>query len=271
MHKNSQFAYISDSMKEYSRRILFSRGSIRKIVPFRFLRRFDADNSWLLTDEFPIGGPCIYDIENYMEEESNLLERQYNTAVMKQGIVLYARHASRIPSHRSACCNFFSICWFAGFHVFLPPFPLELTPPSFDLVFFSCSIIDQFFFSFFFFVLSSWIAIWRLGYELFQVIFALSFIILETRYNEIKKHRYTNVCMNNYLFIYLLDTLSESVVLFFLFFFEKEQHFSPLLSIKVCRGREVGITFRRLDWTSWDKLPAASSTQQVELSRRFTV
>lgn len=258
-------------MKEYSRRILFSRGSIRKIVPFRFLRRFDADNSWLLTDEFPIGGPCIYDIENYMEEESNLLERQYNTAVMKQGIVLYARHASRIPSHRSACCNFSLSVDSLVFTFSSPPFPLELTPPSFDLVFFSCSIIDQFFFSFFFFVLSSWIAIWRLGYELFQVIFALTFIILETRYNEIKKHRYTNVCMNNYLFIYLLDTLSERVVLFFLFFFEKEQHFPPLLSIKVCRGREVGITFRRLDWTSWDKLPAAFSTQQVELSRRFTV
>ena len=135
-------------MKEYSRRILFSRGSIRKIVPFRFLRRFDADNSWLLTDEFPIGGPCIYDIENYMEEESNLLERQYNTAVMKQGIVLYARHASRIPSHRSACCNF-SLS--VDSLVFTFSFPLELTPPSFDLVFFSCSIIDQFFFSFFFF------------------------------------------------------------------------------------------------------------------------
>lgn len=73
------------------------------------------------------------------------------------------------------------------------------------------------FFLFFLFVLSSWIAIWRLGYELFQVIFALSFIILETRYNEIKKHRYTN----NHLFIYLLDTLSERVVLFFLFFFRE--------------------------------------------------
>lgn len=267
MHKNSQFAYISNSMKEYSRRILFSRGSIRKIVPFRFLRRFDADNSWLLTDEFPIGGPCIYDIENYMEEESNLLERQYNTAVMKQGIVLYARHASRIPSHRSACCNFSLSVDSLVFTFSSPPFPLELTPPSFDLVFFSCSIIDQFFFSFFFCVVfvnrNLEVRLWGL----FQVIFALSFIILETRYNEIKKHRYTN----NHLFIYLLDTLSESVVLFFLFFFEKEQHFPPLLSIKVCRGREVGITFRRLDWTSWDKLPAASSTQQVELSRRFTV
>lgn len=126
MHKNSQFAYISDSMKEYSRRILFSRGSIRKIVPFRFLRRFDADNSWLLTDEFPIGGPCIYDIENYMEEESNLLERQYNTAVMKQGIVLYARHASRIPSHRSACCNFSLSVDSLVFTFSSPPFPLNL-------------------------------------------------------------------------------------------------------------------------------------------------
>lgn len=216
MHKNSQFAYISNSMKEYSRRILFSRGSIRKIVPFRFLRRFDADNSWLLTDEFPIGGPCIYDIENYMEEESNLLERQYNTAVMKQGIVLYARHASRIPSHRSACCNFSLSVDSLVFTFSSPPFPLNLRLQALISYFSRVPLSINSFFPFFF-VLSSWIAIWRLGYELFQVIFALSFIILETRYNEIKKHRYTN----NHLFIYLLDTLSERVVLFFLFFFRE--------------------------------------------------
>lgn len=268
MHKNSQFAYISDSMKEYSRRILFSRGSIRKIVPFRFLRRFDADNSWLLTDEFPIGGPCIYDIENYMEEESNLLERQYNTAVMKQGIVLYARHASRIPSHRSACCNFFSICWFAGFHVFLSPLsPWTYASKLWSRIFLVFHYRSILFFLFFLFVLSSWIAIWRLGYELFQVIFALSFIILETRYNEIKKHRYTN----NHLFIYLLDTLSERVVLFFLFFFRERTTLSSSSFHQSLSWKGSWNYFRRLDWTSWDKLPAASSTQQVELSRRFTV
>lgn len=92
----------------------------------------------------------------------------------------------------------------------------------------------------------------------FKLSFALTFIILETRYNEIKKHRYTN----NHLFIYLLDTLSESVVLFFLFFFEKEQHFSPLLSIKVCRGREVGITLG--DWTG---RPEINYLQPFRLNR----
>lgn len=49
---------IQHGIKEYSHRILFSRGSIRKTSHFDSCGA-DADNSWLLTDEFPIGGPVF--------------------------------------------------------------------------------------------------------------------------------------------------------------------------------------------------------------------
>ena len=158
------------------------------------------------------------------------------------------------------------IRWFSRFP--LPPFPLNLRLQALISYFSRVPLSINSFFPFFsFFVLSSWIAIWRLGYELFQVIFALIFIIIETRYNEIKKHRYTN----NHLFIYLLDTLSERVVLFFLFFFRERTTLSSSSFHQSLSWKGSWNYFRRLDWTSWDKLPAASSTQQVELSRRFTV
>lgn len=95
----------------------------------------------------------------------------------------------------------------------------------------------------------------------FKLSFALTFIILETRYNEIKKHRYTNVRIIICLYTYWIHYQRVSYCFSF-FFFEKEQHFSPLLSIKVCRGREVGITLG--DWTG---RPEINYLQPFRLNR----
>lgn len=56
----------------------------------------------------------------------------------------------------------------------------------------------------------------------FKLSFALTFIILETRYNEIKKHRYTNVRIIICLYTYWIHY--QSVSYCFSFFFSRKNN-----------------------------------------------
>lgn len=196
------------------------------------------------------------------------------STVMKQGIVLYAQHASRISSHRLACCNFsisVDSLVFTFSLLFSWTYALRLWSRIF-LVFHYRLILLLFFFLILFFVnrnLEVRLSYFKLSLlwlcSVFYALLLLENYTSNSYYNEVKKYGYTNV----WTIIYLqLDTLSESYSVFP--FSEKEQHFPPLLSIKVCPRREVGITLG--DWT---ERPEINYLQPLRLnrwnSRRFTV
>lgn len=194
------------------------------------------------------------------------------STVMKQGIVLYAQHASRISSHRLACCNFsisvdslvftfsllFSWTYGEALISYFSRVPLSINSSSF---FFNIIFVNR--------NLEVRLSYFKLSLlwlcSVFYALLLLENYTSNSYYNEVKKYGYTNVwtivCLQ-------LDTLSESYSVFP--FSEKEQHFPPLLSIKVCPRREVGITLG--DWT---ERPEINYLQPLRLnrwnSRRFTV